>query len=235
MNDLAKTERTFADFGAHHTGVDFPDWLRARNRDRWDQMIGHRFVCDIKADRLPNEVFLRYLQFEHAFVRTAVTIFGQALVKAPDFEDQVHLIGILQGLAGSQDLFFTRAFETLAPALDPTIPATWPEGALALSHGAKAIAENGSYDEILSMMLAAEWMYLTWCRAADGKVEASVAADWIALHVEPKFETQVTWLKKTINRRGQTQSEEAQEICARTFGRMLDLEIMFHDAPYEAE
>ena len=38
----------------------------------------------------------------------------------------------------------------------------------------------------------------------------------------------------TIDRLGPVLSAEAQETCAQTFGRMLDLEIMFHDAPYEA-
>ena len=234
MTDLVITDLTFAAFKAQHADAGFAEWLRARNRDRWDRMIGHRFVCDITSGHMPIDVFLRYLRFEHAFVRTAVTVFGQALVKAPAFEDQVHLIGVLQGLASGQDEFFERAFRTLAPAFDRTDADEWPDGARALSDGAIAIAESGSYEGILSMMLAAEWMYLTWCRAAHGKVGEPVPAEWIALHVEPAFEAQVAWLKAAIDRLGPVLSAGAQEICAQTFGRMLDLEITFHTAPYEA-
>ncbi|MEL6963729.1 MAG: TenA family protein, partial [Pseudomonadota bacterium] len=160
MKDHAPTDLTFKAFKAQHADNGFADWLRAANQERWDQMIGHRFVNDITSDRMPVATLLRYLQFEHAFVRTAITIFGQALVKAPSFQDQVHLIGVLHGLASGQDTFFARAFQTLAPTDDQTFPDDWPDGAHRLSRDSQTIAESGSYEDILSMMLAAEWMYL---------------------------------------------------------------------------
>lgn len=235
MTDLAKTDLTFAAFSAQHADAGFADWLRATNQNRWHCMIEHRFVNDIIANRMPVATFLRYLRFEHAFVRTAITIFGQALVKAPVFQDQVHLIGVLHGLASGQDAFFGRAFKTLIPASDRPTTKAWPEGALSLSRETVAIAESGSYEVILSMMLAAEWMYFTWCSTAHGNVAEPIPAEWVALHIEPEFEAQVTWLRTTMDRLGPTLSAEAQETCASTFGRMLDLEILFHDAPYEAD
>ena len=234
MTDHTKTDPTFTAFKAQHADTGFADWLRATNQERWDQMIGHRFVNDITSGNMPVATFLRYLQFEHAFVRTAVTIFGQALVKAPEFQDQVYLIGILHGLASGQDTFFARAFQTLAPASDAPTTEAWPGGALRLSDETVAMAESGTYEVILSMMLAAEWMYLTWCRSAHGKVVEPIPAEWVALHVEPAFESQVAWLRTTIDRLGPVLPADAQTSCAQVFGRMLDLEIMFHNAPYEA-
>ncbi len=228
MTDFPSTDLPFAAFKDQHGDHGFAEWLRARNRQGWDAMIGHRFTRELAADRTPTEVFGRYLRFEHAFVRRAVTIFGQALVKAPSFDDQVHLIGVLHALAAGQDGFFERAFQTLDVASVPLPPA-----ACALGEGALAIAETGSFEEIVSMMLAAEWMYLTWCRAAHGQATDAVAAEWIALHVDPAFEAQVTWLRQTIDRRGSALSVEEQEACASIFGRMLALEIGFHDAPYD--
>ncbi len=234
MKEQAPTDLTFTAYQAQHAGTGFADWLRAANQDRWNQMTGHRFVNDITSDRMPVATLLRYLQFEHAFVRTAVTIFGQSLVKAPSFQDQVHLIGVLHGLASGQDEFFARAFQTLGPTDDQTSRDLWPVGAHSLSRDSQMIAESGTYEDILSMMLAAEWMYFTWCKAAHGKVAEPIPAEWIALHIEPAFEAQVAWLRTTIDRLGPLLPLDAQTNCAHVFGRMLDLEIEFHHAPYES-
>ena len=109
-----------------------------------------------------------------------------------------------------------------------------PSSATGLRDGSLAIAEHGSFEEITAMMLAAEWMYLTWCQAAHGKIEGPLAAEWVAMHVDSTFTSQVDWLKRTINTRGPAMPPDDQENCAAIFGRMLDLEIAFHDAPYDA-
>jgi thiaminase len=66
-------------------------------------MVSHRFCRDVADDTLPKAALVRYLRFEHAFVRAAVRTFAYALAKADDPDDQDQLIAILQGLAGEQD------------------------------------------------------------------------------------------------------------------------------------
>ena len=93
----------FATFRVDRPDLGFCDWLRHRSRPLWEAMVGHRFTRDMGTDRLPRAAFVRYLRYEHAFVRTAVRIFGHALIAAPTTEDRVHIVGILSGLVIEQE------------------------------------------------------------------------------------------------------------------------------------
>jgi thiaminase/transcriptional activator TenA len=212
----------------------FTDWLRARNRDAWDAMVGHRFCRDMATDALPEAAFHRYLRYEHAFVRNAISIFAYALAKASTPADQDHLIGVLQALAGEQEAYFARTFEGLGL---PAAPLAWsglPPAARGLGEGVLEIAASSPFPVILSAMLGAEWMYLTWCEAAYAQApQRAAAADWIGLHVEAGFREQVGWLRRRLDELGPALDPATREACAAAMGRVLELEIAFHDAPYE--
>jgi thiaminase (transcriptional activator TenA) len=223
----------FARFQARRADAAFSDWLQAKNQATWDAMVTHRFCRDLASDRLSEAAFVRYLRFEHAFVRAAIGIFAYALAKAPTAADQDHLISVLAGLAGEQEDYFRRAFARLGLDPAPLAPDALPEAARGLREGVLTIAAEGSFAEILTAMLAAEWMYLTWCEQAHARSPKREApADWIRLHVEPDFRTQVDWLRRRLAEIGPVLATEEQARCANHFGRVLALEIAFHDAPY---
>jgi thiaminase/transcriptional activator TenA len=223
----------FASFRADKPGAGFCDWLRAVNRPAWDAMVGHRFCRDLATDRLPETAFVRYLRYEHAFVRAAIGIFAYALAKAPTAADQDHLIGVLVGLAREQEDYFRRAFAGLGLDPGPLDPKTLPEAARGLRDGVLALAASGGFPETLAAMLAAEWMYLTWCEEADAQSpQGGAPADWIRLHIEPNFRDQVDWLMSRLDQLGPSLPAEQQARCADNFGRVLALEIAFHHAPY---
>lgn len=234
MTSTMTNDLDFAGFQSRQPEAGFADWLRARHRKSWKAMIDHRFTRDLTANQMPMAVFGRYLRYEHDFVRTAISIFGFAVARAPSFSDQVHLIDVLQALAAGQDGFFEKAFRTMKIDVKALAEDKLPSSATGLRDGSLAIAEHGSFEEIIAMMLAAEWVYLTWCRAAHGRIESPLAAEWVAMHVDATFTSQVDWLKRTINTRGPAVPPDEQENCAAIFGRMLDLEIAFHHAPYGA-
>jgi thiaminase (transcriptional activator TenA) len=222
-----------ASFQVHKPDPGFCEWLLVKNEAAWRAMIEHRFCRDLAADRLPEAAFLRYLRFEHAFVRAAISIFAYALAKAPTAGDQDHLVRVLNALVGEQEGYFRRAFTRLGVDPEPLSLAVLPKAARALHDGVLAIAERGSFAEILSAMLAAEWMYLTWCEQAHAESPRREApADWIRLHVEPGFRVQVAWLQRRLEQLGPSLSPTLQDRCAEHFGRVLALEIAFHEAPY---
>jgi thiaminase (transcriptional activator TenA) len=225
----------FASFQARCPDEGFCQWLRQSSGSLWSAMIEHRFTRDIATDRLPPEVFVRYLRFEHAFVRRAVLIFAHALIVAPTVEDRAHIVAILNGLVSEQETFFQNHFRTIGVSPEILPVSELPDGALALSEGALAIAAHGSFEEILSAMLAAEWMYHHWCTAAHmARPQQSGPADWIALHVAPGFSDEVAWGKNRLDYLGPRLNPGRQERCAANFARMLRLEIAFHNAPYDS-
>lgn len=213
----------------------FTDWLKAGNLDLWKRMVGHRFCRDMAEDRLPEAAFIRYLRYEHAFVRTAIAVFAYALTKAPTPADQDHLLDVLNALAGDHQIYFERTFSTLELDAEVLPVDAIPQTARKLRESVLAVAASGSFEEILSTMLAAEWMYLTWCEEAHGRQPRQRApADWIGLHLGPGFRAQVAWLKSRLNVLGPRLDPSGQERCRRHFGRILESEIDFHDAPYES-
>jgi thiaminase/transcriptional activator TenA len=206
--------------------------LRDRNADLWAAMQQHRFVTDIIADRLDPDVFRRYLVFEHAFVETAILIFGEAMLKAPAFPQRRRLIGVLRALAEEQLGYFARSFAALGIAARGDAPAL-PDAVQAFDGGMLAVAETGGYADILAIMLAAEWMYATWClRAMKTDITEPELRHWVALHTEADFLDQVEWLMQEIEREAASLDDAGQARLSELFRHALQLEIDFHEAAY---
>lgn len=210
----------------------FHDELRERAVPLWEAMQTHRFVRDIEADRLPRLVFLRYLSFEQGFVETALLIFGHALLKAPDFARRRVLVGILHGLVEEQLPYFHEAFKRLDGT--PIPEGDFPLIVKRFRDDMLAMAERGTYMEILAAMLGAEWMYATWCgRAIQRPISAPELRRWVALHAEERFLHGVSWLKNELDVALAQSDREAVDRAAECFRRTLELEIDFHSAAYQ--
>jgi thiaminase/transcriptional activator TenA len=201
------------------------------NADAFARMVDHRFVRDIRADRLPPEVFDRYLVIEGAFVDTAISIFALATAKADDIATRRRLIAVQDALANEQIGYFERVLAArgiAASSADLSAP-----GVAAFRDGMLRIAESGGYADIATAMFAAEWMYWTWCRAAAGStISDPHLLDWVALHAAPEFEAQARWLKAEVDRAGEASDDTSLSRLSQLFGDVQRLEIAFHDAAY---
>ena len=208
--------------------------LLEQNRNVWDAMQNHRFVRDIEEDQLEADVFHRYLVYERIFVETAILIFGNAMVRAPHLDQKVWLIGVLHALAGEQIRYFDRSFQALQIPRD-AIRATLPESVNAFCSEMLGFARDGGYAEGIAAMLAAEWMYATWCsRAAKRAIGDPELRRWVDLHAAPEFAAQAAWLRGEIDDFGESASQQDMASISAIFRRALELEIDFHSAPYRA-
>ena len=175
--------------------------LLAANQGAWDEMQAHRFVRDIEANRLPRPVFARYLAYEHGFVETAILIFGHAMLKAPDLTARRWLCGVLHALSGEQLGYFDRVLTALGAG--PSGPGAAPPAVAAFGWFMLGVAESGSYLDTLAVMLAAEWMYATWCaRAALRPISDPDVAEWVQMHAAPEFRAQADWLRAGVDALG---------------------------------
>lgn len=221
----------YAEWAATRSQPRFSDWLREGAGDVWAALMEHRFFEDMGGDSLPPGAFEDYLRLEHAFVGEATRVFGHALVAAPTVADQRHLARILVTLTDDQQSYFEAARERLG--MGSPAPGERPRAAAALADCALAVAAHGTFEEILSMMLAAEWLYLSWCRAAHRRgPSAPEPARWIALHVGGEFEAGVDWARRRVDRLGPELDPARQLACRRAFRRLLEEEGPFHDAVY---
>jgi len=202
------------------------DKVLSANEAVLNEMLTHRFVADICADRLQESVFHRYLAYEGQFVETAISIFAHAVTVAPDISAQRWLIGVLDALANTQVAYFEETFARLE------IP-PMPQDQSGFGEGMLNIARTGPLVDILTAMFAAEWMYWTWCRtAAAGQISDPDLRAWVDLHVEPEFAAQALWLKQAIDTYGD--ESDADRLCA-VFDRVTRLEIAFHSAAYDVQ
>lgn len=205
------------------------DRILADNRAVFEAMTGHRFVADIKADRLPGKVFDRYLVFEGAFVDTAIAIFALALARAPGIAERRWLVAVLDGLANAQVGYFEAAFR--ARGIDPGAHDPSHPDVAAFRDGMLRIAEGGGYLDIIAAMFAAEWMYWTWCgEAASRPIADPLLQVWVEMHADATFAAQARWLRAQLDAAEVTEAEAAR--LSAIFGRAQELEIAFHEAAY---
>ena len=150
-------------------------------------MQGHPFVRAIEADALPADALRRYLIIECGFVDAAISIFGYALVKAPDLETRRALVTILRGLTEDQMPYFEQAFAELGVIGEPWREPLPPAAAM-LREGMLGYAAHGGFAEVMTAMLAAEWTYREFCgRALERPIADPVLRRWLELHVAPAF------------------------------------------------
>jgi thiaminase/transcriptional activator TenA len=213
----------------------FSERMRAHSDRTWRAILRHRFFREVATDAINDRVFARYLRIEYGFVNTAAIALGYAVAKAPSFQERRRLGLGLYGLVTDQEQVFIDAFEGMgAPGKERT--GLSPQGlALPLHALFLKVAETEGYEEILACTLAAEWMYLTWCSAANQSPSSRGAIrDWVALHAGGAFAEHVAWVRSEIDTRGPTLTEARQARLGALFEEALQAEIAFHDAPYAA-
>lgn len=212
----------------------FTDRLRAAAEPDWSRATGHRFTEEMGAGTLDPAVCARYLVQDYAFVDAFVSLLGHAVALAPSMVEKRPFAQFLAAVTSEENDYFLRSFEALE--VPPEVwrdPARHPvtEGLLRELEGA---GTSGDYAEVLAVLLAAEWSYLTWAKAlGDARPQEFWLAEWIDLHAVPEFEAFVTWLREETDRVGATAPPETQARMEARFVRMMALEVAFFDAAYE--
>lgn len=214
----------------------FTDRLRAAAEPHWTQATNHRFTREMGAGTIDRGVYARYLVQDYAFIDTFVSLLGHAVALAPSMVEKRPFAQFLAALTSEENDYFLRSFEALAVPPEvwrnpPALPVTQR-----LMEELRGAGACGSYAEILAVLLAAEWSYLTWAKAlGDRRPEAFWLSEWIDLHAVPQFDAFVTWLKQETDRIGAAAPPQVQARMAARFTRMMELEAAFFDAAYEAE
>ncbi|MGR9228801.1 TenA family protein [Rhizobium leguminosarum] len=194
-------------------------------------MLNHRFVEDVKNDTLSKAAFERYLVYEGAFVDSAISIFAYAAATARTMTQKRWLIAVLDALANEQIGYFERTFASRR--IDPSSFDTGIAEVEAFRAGMLEIARQGGFLDTVAAMFAAEWMYWTWSKeAANRPISDPLLKEWVDLHVDPNFAAQAQWLKNELDMAGETLEEDEKARLSAIFGRAMQLEIDFHDAPY---
>lgn len=213
----------------------FTDRLREENIDAWQAATTHRFVRELADDTMNDAVFRQYLMQDFSFIETLIELLGYAVAKAPTRSAKRKLSVFLYGVTGDETNYFERALTAVgAPGAFQTPPplndATETFRTLMVD-----TASHGSYAEILSILVPAEWIYLTWAtevRAAGKRPSRFYLDEWIEMHATPTFAAFVDWIRGELDRElavGPATRNRATALFAET----VALEVEFFDAIYK--
>ncbi len=116
-------------------------------------------------------------------------------------------------------------------------PAEYPDdlpGVRRFRDGMLRTAHEGSYEQIVTLMFGAEWMYYFWCRRASEHYQSDAdLRRWVEMHAEDEFYQQALWLKNELDRCAMALSEDEKQALSALYGEVLQWEIDFHHAAYE--
>jgi thiaminase/transcriptional activator TenA len=211
----------------------FAEDLRQAVAADWAAATGHRFVRELADGSLDAACFRRYLAQDYAFVETLVTTVGFAVARADGMAAKTRLAGFLAVLTSDENDYFQRAFDAVGAGAEersapPLSPVTADLRALMLEAG-----EAGTYADVLSAIVPAEWVYLAWGQAhAEARPPQAHYREWIELHALPEFADFVAWLRAELDRAVQRVSPGARARIERRFARVVELEVAFFDQAY---
>lgn len=230
------TEASYDAFRDRESGTSFTDWLREYSEPSWTGMVEHRFVQELGAGTIDDEVFRRYLVQDYAFVENLLGLIGHAVGDAPSIEQKRQIGAFLWWLLEEDsDGYFDRAFDALdvpdAQRTDPEKHDVTEAFEDILARG----AYEGGYVETLSVLFPTGWAYLEWATSvADSDPGRFYLDEWIEIHTEDALVEFVDWQHEELNRLGPKLSEQRQRRLARNFRRTMDLEKAFFDIAYES-
>jgi thiaminase/transcriptional activator TenA len=211
----------------------FTEWLRDRTGALWQQATEHPFTKTLADDTLEDSVYRRYLIQDYVFIESLVTVLGYAVALAPDMAAKKRFSGFLAAITSEENDYFLRSFEALGVGEEernstPMLPQIQAFADLMLD-----AARSGAYEEVLAVIVPAEWVYLSWAKAAKHPYpKRFYLAEWIQLHDNPIFEEIVNWLRSELDRVGPSISIQQQGKVLERFSRLVELEVAFFDAAY---
>lgn len=216
-----------------NTAATFTEWLREQNRQDWDASINHRFIDELFAGTVANDVLLHYLVQDYQFIDRFVALLGAAIASADRFESRVRLTRFTAMLTSDENTYFLRSFDHLGLAAKHRTAPTLTAPTMAFQNLMKEAAESRDYAQCLSVLVVAEWIYLSWADRPSAKLPPQfIHAEWITLHNNAAFAETIGWLRSELDRTGAAHDAAGQARCADLFSRAVSLERAFFDHVY---
>ena len=209
--------------------------MRTAHQDLWERMVTHPFVLELGEGTLPVEKFARYFVQDYIFVRTLAKVVGLAVAKAPSLEAAQPLSPFLHTLLNAEKALFFRAFEELGVAPADYLNAVALPTGQAIASFMLATAYDGTFDDIVTMLLVTEWTYYDWATrlAQAGKQPRHrMYREWIDIHAARELGDFVAALKHHVDTAAPA---DAAPRLTKLFGDTLRHEYRFWDMAYHGE
>ncbi|MBE3639118.1 TenA family protein [Mangrovicoccus algicola] len=209
------------------------EMLRDSCRADWDAATDHAFCRALAAGTLPRDRMAWYLGQDYLFIEEFVRLLAAAVAHAPSLADGLPAARFLGLIAGPENDYFQRSFEALelTPAERAPAPSAPAAGFMALMARAR---RSGRYEQMIAVLLVAEWSYLSWGERHAGYDPALPFwfAEWIDLHSGPGFAGVVAYLQEQMDGAWPGLDAQAAAEAAAMFREAVALERAFFDAAW---
>ncbi len=207
------------------------DHLKSLCVDDWAAATQHPF-CDALADgSLDLDKMRGYLVQDYQFIDGFVRLLASAIAHAPTLADSVPAAQFLAIITGPENTYFLRSFEALG--VEDT---EWQNADLKpATKGFQALmaqaATSGKYEEMLAVLVVAEWVYLSWATPVNPPKDdlPFYFAEWITLHAGDGFEGVVEYLRNQLDAQWETLNDAGRANVEAMFCKAVELERDFFD------
>ncbi|MGR3572616.1 TenA family protein [Brevirhabdus sp.] len=205
--------------------------MRDSVRADWDAATDHPFCKALADGTLPLDKMRWYLVQDYKFIDQFVRLLASAVAHAPTLADAVPAAQFLGLITSTENTYFLRSFE----ALDVSAEAQAADPAPQTAAFQKLMADarhSGRYEQMLAVLIVAEWSYLAWAERYRHYDRALPFwfAEWIDLHSGPGFEAVVRYLRDQLDTLWTDLSPQQQALATASFQEAVRLERAFFDA-----
>lgn len=198
----------------------------------WCASVEHRFVDELFKGTLDSKVFCRYLVQDYQFFEAFVSMLGSCVARADSMKAKIRFAQQLGFLASDEDSYFLRAFRELGVPESSYVKPVLDETTEAFQQLMYSMSRDGSYVELLILLVIAEGLYLDWGSAAKELPESELYQGWIELHRGDSFKEWVDFLAGELE--NQLIGEEQIRALLPLWRKALQLEYDFFELGYKA-
>ncbi|MDG2001125.1 MAG: TenA family protein [Alphaproteobacteria bacterium] len=211
----------------------FSEYLKNYSGELWLEATNHKFTNELMNDTLKNDIFKKYIVQDYIFIESLVTLISKAIFLAPNMHSKVKWAAFIYAITSDENNYFIRSFDALNITKEEREETKLLPSINDFANLMLQISNSGSYAQILSIILAAEWIYYTWAsRAKEPYPDRFYLSEWIILHNNIAFHKTVAWIKGELDTLALELSYIEQEEIAKLFLNLVRLEIAFFDACY---
>mmetsp|Transcript_24416 Transcript_24416/g.52776 ORF Transcript_24416/g.52776 Transcript_24416/m.52776 type:complete len:223 (-) Transcript_24416:1339-2007(-) len=217
--------------------VSFTDELRNLAGEQWERVVGHKFTIELAKGEIDRVVLKKYLIQDHRFLDAFVVLLASTIANARTLEDRIPGCQFLALLTGKENTYFERSFEVLGIG-DANERSKVPDEAVTVRFVKlmREVANGGTLGEMLSVLVVAEWSYLSWGEKVLDFTSRDdfTTYEWVDLHSGEHFAGVVAYLRGLLDQEGTLLDEEGRDKCKDVFLRTVQLEEDFFDMTYSS-
>lgn len=209
------------------------DTLKQSVQSDWDAATDHPFCKDLANGSLPLEKMRWYLVQDYKFVDQFVRLLATAIAHAPTLADGIPAAQFLGLVTSTENTYFLRSFEAMGVSEADQKVAAAPATAAFQDLMIEA-RTSGRYEQMLAVLIVAEWSYLTWANRYKTYDENLPFwfSEWIDLHTGEGFEAVVAYLRNQFDSIWEGLDNQQQTWAAEVFRKAVSYERAFFDAAF---